>query len=68
MIYHEAPFPTHVYRVRLGHYQVRVSGRDPHEAVQAARRQLCEELPRMWDVIHQTHDDRFVIDELDVTE
>jgi hypothetical protein len=47
------------YRVRLGHAEVRVEGHSPHEAIQLARRQLCRELPRLWDVIQRLEDNRF---------
>ena len=49
------------YQVEIGHLKVIVHGQTPEEAVNNARRQLCEQLPRMWDVIANSHDDRFVV-------
>ena len=53
--------PTFSYRVRLGHNEVRVEGRSVGEAIQHARRRFCQEMPRLWDVIHKLDDDRFLV-------
>jgi hypothetical protein len=39
------------YRIRVGHYEVRITARDEEEAVALARRQMARELPRLYDVI-----------------
>ena len=54
--------PTTDYEVCVGHFTVRVEGRSRDEAIVAARRQLCRELPRMWDVIHSLEANRFQVD------
>lgn len=49
------------YRVRLGHAEVRVQGESAQDAVRHARRQLCRDLPRLWDVIQSLDDNRFQV-------
>ena len=49
------------YRVSVGHFTVTVEGRTKEEAITAARRQLCRELPRMWDVIQSLETSRFEV-------
>ena len=39
------------FRVRVGHWEIRVQAHDAEEAIQLARRQLARELPRLYDVI-----------------
>lgn len=50
------------YRVQLGLNRVTVASRNEHEAILAARRLLCRELPRMWDVIAQLEPHRFAVE------
>lgn len=50
------------YEVSVGFTRVRVEGRTPDEAIQNARRKLCVELPRMWDVISNMSDQSFVVE------
>ncbi|MCO6454599.1 MAG: hypothetical protein J5I93_04790 [Pirellulaceae bacterium] len=52
---------THTYLVRVGHAEVRVEGQSEQDALRRARRQLCEEMPRLWDVIQSLDDSRFQI-------
>ena len=62
------PFPHEPivdYQVSVGHFTVKVEGRSREEAIVAARRRLCSELPRMWDVIHSLEQSRFQVDHLD---
>ncbi|MCA9178930.1 MAG: hypothetical protein KDB14_30915 [Planctomycetales bacterium] len=47
------------FRVRVGHEQLLVRGCDRADALREARRRLCLELPRMWDVIQGLDDSRF---------
>ena len=54
--------PLESYDVRIGFARVRVEGRSPDEALYQARRQLCLELPRMWDVISTMSDQRFIVE------
>jgi hypothetical protein len=51
----------HYYRVRLGHAEVRVQGESAQEALRQARRQLCRDMPRLWDVIQSLDDNRFQV-------
>ena len=52
------------YEVIVGHASVRVSGASHDEAVEEARRQLCLQMPRMWDVIQALAVDRFTVNKL----
>lgn len=49
------------YVVELGHMRVTVDGRNPAEALSRARVRFALDMPRLWDVIHGTPDDRFRI-------
>ena len=49
------------YSVQVGFASVTVEGQTHSDAIQAARRQLCLEMPRMWDVIQNLEDDRFQV-------
>lgn len=49
------------FRVSVGHEQFVVRGTDRADALREARRRLCLELPRMWDVIEGLDDSRFEI-------
>jgi hypothetical protein len=53
--------PLESYRVKLGHLEVSVRCRGAQEAVRIARQQLSQDLPRLYDVIHQLEADRFRI-------
>ena len=50
-----------LFDVRIGHTRVQVESRSPEEAIQVARRQLCVEMPRMWDVISTMPELRFEV-------
>lgn len=50
-----------IYRVQLGHLCVSVQSDSPAEAIAHARRQLCHELPRMWDAIQLRPDADFTV-------
>ena len=52
------------FLVRVGHYSVRVAGRDGRSAIVAARQRLCDEMPRMWDVITRLENRRFLVQAL----
>lgn len=56
--------PLRKFDVRVGHAVVTVEARDEVEAVSAARERLCQELPRMWDVISQLEVARFEVEAL----
>lgn len=47
------------FTVELGFSQVTVDVATPLEAVAAARRELARQMPWLWDVIHETADERF---------
>ena len=53
------------YQVRMGHTKITVQGDSPEETVRHARRQLCLDIPRMWDVIQTIEEGRFVVDLLE---
>lgn len=50
------------YNVQVGHWRVQVPGRDSSDAIEHARRRLCEDMPRLWDVILKLHVDRFTVE------
>jgi len=47
------------YEVYVGHARVCVDGLSPQDAVERARRLLCLQLPRLWDVISRLELSRF---------
>ncbi len=49
------------YRVKVGNLTVDVKGRTKDEVIPEARRRLCLEMPRMWDVISSMDDQQFEI-------
>jgi hypothetical protein len=52
---------TKYFEVSLGHATVFVYGKSIPEAIAEARKLLCKELPRMWDVIHSLDAQRFQV-------
>lgn len=52
------------FRVRVGHAQLTVAGRDRTDAIQQARRRLGLDMPRMWDVVYKIDDKEFRVDEV----
>ena len=50
------------YLVKTGLMQVVVEAESAEDAVETARDQLCLELPRLWDVIRDLPNDRFVVE------
>ena len=61
MIEWNSALPRMEYDVRVGFMRVRVQGINRDDAIKKARTQLCREMPRMWDVIHQLADARFEV-------
>jgi hypothetical protein len=57
--------PPKRYEVRLGHSFVTVEGHDAHEAIQQARRALCLDMPRLFDVIQSCAADQFRVNPVD---
>lgn len=55
------------YTVQIGHAVVSVKGRCKEEALALARRELCTQMPRMWDVITNADIDRFEINRIRVS-
>ena len=49
------------YDVVVGHQRVRVTGWSPEEAIGKARRALCAQLPRLYDVIRRLDKSRFEV-------
>lgn len=50
-----------VFFVRVGLTTVTVSGDSRADAIRQARRKLCREMPRMWDVIQSLDESRFQV-------
>lgn len=50
------------FLVRVGHLRLAVRCPNSQDAILAARQRLSDELPRMWDLIHQLDDRRFRVD------
>jgi len=55
-------FDCQQYKVTVGFTQVVVQGRDRADALCAARRQLSQDAPRLWDVICNMDSSRFQVD------
>ncbi len=49
------------FRVQVGHTTIDVQCRSAEEAVEEARRRLCHEMPRLWDVIQLLEPNRFQV-------
>jgi len=49
------------FRVQVGHASVEVDSENQEQAIAAARRKLADQLPRLWDVIHQMPVERFQV-------
>ena len=58
----EQPRQLKVYRVRVGHVELRVRAHDVEEAITLARRKLSQEMPRLYDVIRSLSTTRFEVD------
>ncbi len=52
---------AHWFEVSLGFATVQVEGATISEAIDAARKRLCVDLPRMWDVIQSLDSQRFQV-------
>ena len=48
------------WEVRVGHHVLFVQGVTAEAAIEAARRRLMDDTPRMWDVISQLDPSRFL--------
>lgn len=59
------PQSLSMYDVQIGLTHVQVPGRSREEAIHEARRKLCSDMPRMWDLIAAMQEDRFVVSRLD---
>ncbi len=49
------------YQVEVGHWSLEVDATSRAAAIAAARKQLCQQLPRLWDVIHSLPASRFAV-------
>jgi hypothetical protein len=47
------------YEVFVGHTRVHVEGQSVRDAIWQARQRLCQEMPRLWDVIQALEADQF---------
>ena len=52
------------YQIELGHACVQVESISRDEAIREARRRLCVDMPRLWDVIHGMDESRFRVAEV----
>lgn len=52
----------HQYNVQVGHWRVQVPAKNNADAIEQARKQLCLDLPRLWDVITKLTVDRFIVE------
>jgi hypothetical protein len=50
------------YRIRVGHWEIRVNAQSADEAIALARRQMARELPRLYDVIKNLTPTRFQVE------
>jgi hypothetical protein len=50
------------YRVRVGHWEIRVKAHDSEQAIVIAKRHLSRELPRLYDVIRSLTANRFQVE------
>ena len=55
----------HRFRVEIGHHRFDVICRTVDDAIARARALLCEDLPRMWDVVHRLTRERFHVTSVD---
>ena len=49
------------FRVSVGFASVTVECPSREDVIQIARRRLCDDMPRLWDVIRQLDESRFQI-------
>lgn len=61
---HERPLPNQRFAVRVGMRQVEIQCSSREEAIESARQQLCNELPRLWDVISSMEVHKFEVRKL----
>ena len=54
--------PLKTYRIRVGHWEIRVKARDDDEAIALARRHMARELPRLYDLIRNLTANRFHVE------
>ena len=54
--------PLLTYRVRVGHHEYQLKARDAAEAILLAKRQLAQDLPRLYDVIRNLAPAKFEVD------
>ena len=61
MIQDNRSISTERYQVKVGHTDLVVEGVSHKDAIQQARKRLCLDMPRMWDVIQALEDTRFKV-------
>jgi hypothetical protein len=54
--------PLLTYRVRVGHLDLQIKAHDVGEAIVLARRQLAQDLPRLYDLIQKLAPARFQVE------
>ncbi len=55
--------PIRDFRIGVGHWRLCVRARDTEEAIELARQQLIQELPRLYDVIRGMEPARFELED-----
>jgi hypothetical protein len=56
---------TKKYRVKLGLFEFEIECRSKDEAIRLARTKLSDDMPRLYDVIHDIEDPEFQVDEIE---
>jgi len=64
MIRREFAIGQQLFRITVGHVSLLVQAASEIEAISSARKQLCADMPRLWDVIEVLEEDRFRVERL----
>jgi hypothetical protein len=64
MIRREFAIGQQMFRITVGHISLMVQAGSEIEAISSARRQLCADMPRLWDVIEDLGEERFCVERL----
>ena len=57
----QIPRKIQQYQVQIGHHRLRLEGASREEAIAQARQILAQDMPRLWDVIHDLDESRFQV-------
>ena len=64
MIRREFAATEQLFRVTVGHVSMLVQAGSTPDAIDQARRRMCADMPRLWDVIENLDEDRFLVERL----